>query len=1140
MFMPSEKGAIVSLFERLSEWEQAGDMSPVAKHHAQSLLIDFIRLQTQVSQRLAKSTSFMEIATALAKDIVASGQFFSVNLFNLDSNGDIEGLTCVAVANRREGYEADFFMDIPATKLGDLYKPIFEDGVPVYIADTQERPDLRVQFMDKTIESYIIFPMRSGGRTIGIINLNSVRGPLEPTPFELEWYFSLVQLATSQVELNNLITEKTSSHDLSERQAQVFNQLLAGQELGDMAQIIAHYLLPQKGRSLAMMELVYSGTKISHWVVRAVANRNRLLEWDIERELRWQDLGEKVQAGVIDGETFIIDDSDLMTTDTLGVRFAEWLNVQGVKSAFSVPISNGRIPIGVMVVMSRQKRAFSRDEINAFQNISELVGALTEVRLLTEKANESQRIINELLMANRLIATAQTIGYMGQGVMYTLGKRFSGVIIALFDAPIRDGSSPKAHLAVAYSTSLKTVDMPIAEAIPIPSASAIQHMLSGLPYIHEEELPPTIQLPLGLSDIVWTASFGLRVGDELIGTLSVIADSEYILSEEEISAYTSIADQIGLTIRGRQLLQETQTAQQFAQRLVQANQAISIADDYATMGRLLIDLLPDEITCLSLLFFDKAERVIMAGDMPAFSTLRVVATHQEVFTPDLVDDLTTVERPQELKDLVNHLLQGGSSSVPDLRPPYQPLIKNAIQFYLQKGIYSTFNLGLRVGSRLLGVMSLGKQVGYEISELQRNNLFAIADQLALTIENRRLLNEAKVTAESLSTQVRALRVINDLSSTLITLQTEQAVMDKTLRALVDAINIDHAGITLLTEFSDIATVVSEYPNFGAVGLTFSARDDEFQRRLRQQPDPIVVNHIATSTNISPQTRETLMKVNVKSIAILPLVDTRVGFIGSVGLDIYDEHREFTPMMIDFARTITAQMAVTLQNIRLLQNTRRQARQMEAIAGFSQALQAVLDVPSLLKIALEDVQQILSVDMATVILFDPQHQVWHRVAYSEGSAVQVNMTDLTPVNEENTTAGQVIKSQRMFSANDLTKTNYRFTFDETIQNSISLPLSVRGACVGVVEIGSRKINTYTNTDSAIFQQLVSQIGIGIENAETYSQSQTLARTKAMVNDIASQLQKQTEIDQILKVTLNEVGKAIGAKRARIRLMTGDEN
>jgi len=135
---------------------------------------------------------------------------------------------------------------------------------------------------------------------------------------------------------------------------------------------------------------------------------------------------------------------------------------------------------------------------------------------------------------------------------------------------------------------------------------------------------------------------------------------------------------------------------------------------------------------------------------------------------------------------------------------------------------------------------------------------------------------------------------------------------------------------------------------------------------------------------------------------------------------------------------------------------------------------------------------------------------------------------------------VIKSQRMFSANDLSKSGYQFTFDETMNSSISLPLTVRGLQVGVVEIGNHKTNAYTNTDSAIFQQLVSQMGIGLENAETYSQSQRLARSKALVNDISSQLQQQADIDQILSVTLNELGKAIGAKRARIRLMTSDES
>lgn len=49
-----------------------------------------------------------------------------------------------------------------------------------------------------------------------------------------------------------------------------------------------------------------------------------------------------------------------------------------------------------------------------------------------------------------------------------------------------------------------------------------------------------------------------------------------------------------------------------------------------------------------------------------------------------------------------------------------------------------------------------------------------------------------------------------------------------------------------------------------------------------------------------------------------------------------------------------------------------------------------------------------------------------------------------------------------------------------------------------------------------------------------------RQKALVNDISNQLQQQSDMEQVLAITLNELGKALGAKRARIRLMPEDEN
>ena len=71
---------------------------------------------------------------------------------------------------------------------------------------------------------------------------------------------------------------------------------------------------------------------------------------------------------------------------------------------------------------------------------------------------------------------------------------------------------------------------------------------------------------------------------------------------------------------------------------------------------------------------------------------------------------------------------------------------------------------------------------------------------------------------------------------------------------------------------------------------------------------------------------------------------------------------------------------------------------------------------------------------------------------------------------------------------------------------------------------------------LFRQMTDQLAVAIENAEAYTQSQRQARNEALVNDIATRLQRQTDVQSMLDITLSEMGKALGARRARIRLAT----
>jgi hypothetical protein len=75
----------------------------------------------------------------------------------------------------------------------------------------------------------------------------------------------------------------------------------------------------------------------------------------------------------------------------------------------------------------------------------------------------------------------------------------------------------------------------------------------------------------------------------------------------------------------------------------------------------------------------------------------------------------------------------------------------------------------------------------------------------------------------LRAQVQQLQTINELAAQLTTIQDEQGLLDQTCQALYNALQPDHVGVTMIDPGDVTATVVSEYPENGTVGLKIEAR-----------------------------------------------------------------------------------------------------------------------------------------------------------------------------------------------------------------------------------------------------------------------------------------------------------------------------
>jgi formate hydrogenlyase transcriptional activator len=252
------------------------------------------------------------------------------------------------------------------------------------------------------------------------------------------------------------------------------------------------------------------------------------------------------------------------------------------------------------------------------------------------------------------------------------------------------------------------------------------------------------------------------------------------------------------------------------------------------------------------------------------------------------------------------------------------------------------------------------------------------------------------------------------------------------------------------------------------------------------------------------------------------------------LDIYTSNPvEISTPMLETAQAITAQMALTLQNIHLLADAQRRAEQLQRVTIFSQSVQASLELPTILDIALTECRQMLTQDAMRIALYDPttaQLRVAARLTTEGARSVDLSAGEIMPITGP---VAEVWQDWKPLYIPDLLESHTEFEGDG-LRSLMMTPILTRGRALGLVGVGCLRPYAYSETDLSLFQQMVNQLAVAIENAEAYAQSQRLVKNEALVNIISTQLQRQSDISSMLDVTINELGRAIGARRARIRL------
>ncbi|MFZ6029314.1 MAG: response regulator [Chloroflexota bacterium] len=187
------------------------------------------------------------------------------------------------------------------------------------------------------------------------------------------------------------------------------------------------------------------------------------------------------------------------------------------------------------------------------------------------------------------------------------------------------------------------------------------------------------------------------------------------------------------------------------------------------------------------------------------------------------------------------------------------------------------------------------------------------DLEATTLNLIQLKDAAEARAEQLALLNRltdAVTRVHHLPEMLQTVTNEMAKIFNARHCGIAVLNREHTELVLAADSSSIAGE----PN--VIGLSISLAESETSRYVVETGKTLVIADAQTDPRMVPM-HELMRQRQTYALLLTPLL-SRGEVIGTIGIDLDDPERIFTPNDIDLAETIAGQIAGALEQARLLE------------------------------------------------------------------------------------------------------------------------------------------------------------------------------------------------------------------------------
>lgn len=441
------------------------------------------------------------------------------------------------------------------------------------------------------------------------------------------------------------------------------------------------------------------------------------------------------------------------------------------------------------------------------------------------------------------------------------------------------------------------------------------------------------------------------------------------------------------------------------------------------------------------------------------------------------------------------------------RPPDQPR-----QMFGQTDKFSRAWMGvpLMLRADVVGALSLQSyQVGaYDAQHLDL--LQRMANVIAVALENVALIIRQGQLSQALADQVTArteeLAALSAISASLVVRQPLAAMLDQAIGVALDLFELDAGNVRLLDEGRK-HLVLHAHRGFSEAYPRITARSTLSTSPLR----PVVAEN---RPQVHPEGWYNRLNTGQFPIEVFPQFEAAISVplaINSTVLGTLSlfgmRPRTFSSHQISLAQAVANQIAVVVENTRLLEARERQIGELRALSSVSHAASTALTLQALLRQVHDALQGFLPLDAFSMVIYDPDRGViTDGVSIDEGESYTYWRNQPPPAHS---LTAHILREQRPLRFDNLLEQIGAMPqiqiqsvgSDRMALAWLGVPLIDReGHAIGVITIQSYRPGVFGDPDEQFLRSVAAQVTLHVQNVRLLAQRERQIRELEAIGQI----------------------------------------